>query len=343
MPLARAREMPVQSIFSGPAASVMGILATSRTDQDLLVLDIGGTTTDIAVFAGGDPLLEREGIAIQGRPTLVRAIRVESIGIGGDSLIQITDGQVSTGPQRIGPCMAVGGPAPSLMDALNVTSIAAFGDVDRSRQGLAALAAGCQMDPDQLARAAIEAALTTLATKITTLLHEINCKPVYTIHEILTDREITPARLIIIGGPAAAFKELLADRLKMDVTVPPLYEVANAIGAALTRTTSHLTLTADTARSRLSVPMLDIFRPITRGFTLQEATDEARKLLADDLAKAGVTIRPDEIQITQADAFNMVDGGYTSGKNIRVEAQVRPAVVGHLTNYSTPIRVAGSS
>ncbi|MCL1981426.1 MAG: hydantoinase/oxoprolinase family protein [Proteobacteria bacterium] len=342
MPLARAQQMPVQSIFSGPAASVMGILATTRMNQDLLALDIGGTTSDIAVFAGGQPLLEREGIAIEKRPTLVRAIRVESIGIGGDSSIQVVEGRVTTGPQRLGPCMAAGGPAPSLMDALNVAGMATFGEVDRSLQGLAALAAEHQLTPEQLAKAAIEAALDTLAAKITGLVREVNTKPVYTIHEILTDREIIPDRLIVIGGPAAVFKDLLAAQLGLEVVVPPLYEVANAIGAALTRTTSHLTLTADTARSRLSVPMLGIFRPIARGFSLQEAIAEAKKLLAADLDQAGVALPDDEIQITQADAFNMVDGGYTSGKNIRVEAQVRPALVSRLENSDVALRIAGA-
>jgi N-methylhydantoinase A/oxoprolinase/acetone carboxylase beta subunit len=120
MPLARALETPVQSIFSGPAASVMGILATTQTGSDLIMLDIGGTTTDIALFASGQPLLEREGIAINNHPTLVRAIQVESIGIGGDSLISIGQTGVRTGPHRLGPCLANGGPAATLMDACNV-------------------------------------------------------------------------------------------------------------------------------------------------------------------------------------------------------------------------------
>jgi len=341
MPLARALDAPVQSIFSGPAASVMGILATSPADEDVLMLDIGGTTSDIALFAGGEPLLEREGIAIQGRPTLVRAIHVESIGIGGDSLIRVEDGRVATGPQRLGPCLAAGGPAPSLMDALNVLGLAAFGAIDRSREGLTALAAAHHLAPEHLAQAAVEAAVATLAATIETLIRMVNSKPVYTIHEILEDREIQPQKLIVIGGPAAVFKELLADRLGMEVIVPPLHGVANAIGAALTRTTSHLSLTADTARGRLSVPMLGIFRPIARGFSLQDAIAEAKKLLAADLAQAGVTIAADEIQITQADAFNMVDGGYTSGKNIRVVAQVRPAVVARLDSAAVAIHAVG--
>jgi N-methylhydantoinase A/oxoprolinase/acetone carboxylase beta subunit len=341
MPLSRALDAPVQSIFSGPAASVMGILATCPADEDLLMLDIGGTTSDIALFAGGEPLLEREGIAIEGRPTLVRAIHVESIGIGGDSLIHVENNGVNTGPQRLGPCMATGGQVPSLMDALNVLGLAKFGEVQRSLDGMTTLAAQHQLKADQLAREAVEAAVNAIAAKIEALIRMVNTKPVYTIHEILEDREILPKKLIVIGGPAAVFKELLATRLGMEVIVPPLHGVANAIGAALTRTTSHLALTANTARGQLSVPMLGIFRTIPRGYSLQDATDEAKNLLKADLEKAGVAIAADDIQITQADSFNMIDGSYTSGKNIRVVAQVRPAVVAQLEEGTATIHLAG--
>lgn len=338
MPLARALELPVQSIFSGPAASVMGILATSPASEDMLMLDIGGTTSDIALFAGGEPLLEREGIAIEDRPTLVRAIHVESIGIGGDSLIKVEDGQVLTGPDRLGPCMAMGGTVPSLMDALNLLGLASFGEVAQSQQGIQQLAATHAMAPGDLATKAVDAAVNAIAAKIEALVKMVNTKPVYTIHEILEDREISPKKLIVIGGPAPVFQELLAKKHGLAVEVPPLHGVANAVGAALTRTTSHLALSANTARGKLSVPMLGIFRSIGRGFSLQDATDEARKLLADDLAKAGITMDAAEIQITQADAFNMVEGSYTSGKNIRVVAQVKPAVVARLTGETTLVQ-----
>ena len=151
MPLSRALELPVQSIFSGPAASVMGILATSPATEDMLMLDIGGTTSDIALFAGGEPLLEREGIAIEDRPTLVRAIHVESIGIGSDSLIKIENGVVKTGPDRVGPCMAAGGSVPTLMDACNLLGMADFGDVTASKNGLEALSAASGMAAEDLA------------------------------------------------------------------------------------------------------------------------------------------------------------------------------------------------
>ena len=341
LPLARAQDAPVQSIFSGPAASVMGILAITAASTDLLMLDIGGTTSDIALFASGQPLLEREGIAIDGHPTLVRAIHVESIGIGGDSLISIDANGVRTGPQRLGPCMATGGPAPTLMDALNVLGLAAFGEVQRSFVGIEALAANHGLTGGQLAREAVDTAVNAISEKIEALIAHVNSKPVYTIHEILEDREINPKKIIVIGGPAAVFRNLLQMRLDMEVVVPPLHRVANAIGAALTRSTSHLTLTADTTKGKLSVPLLGIFRSIPRSFNLDTAIEEAKTLLKADLEQAGIAIQADEIQITQADSFNMVEGSYTSGKNIRVVAQVQPAVIARLDAGFAEVHITG--
>lgn len=343
MPLARALEIPVQSIFSGPAASVMGILAMMPTDTDVLVLDIGGTTTDIALFAGGQPLLEREGISIDGRPTLVRAIHVESIGVGGDSLIRVEQNDILVGPQRLGPCMAMGGSSPTVMDALNVLGLANLGDSGCSLKGVEKLAVRHGLKSRQLARDAVDAAINAISTKIDALLTLVNSKPIYTIHEILEDRPITPSRLIVIGGPAAVFRDLLQTRLGMEVTIPPLYDVANAIGAALTRSTAHLVLTADTSIGKVSVPMLEVFRSISRTYDLESAIAEAKSLLLGDLEKAGVHISDEEIQITQADSFNIVEDFYTTGKNIRVVAQVQPAVIVQLDSASTDILIDGRS
>ncbi len=343
MPLSRALETPVQSIFSGPAASVMGILAMVPTDADVLILDIGGTTTDIALFAGGQPLLEREGISIEDRPTLVRAIHIESIGIGGDSKIEPVDDTVLVGPQRLGPCLAMNGPAPTLMDAFNVLGLADFGDGGRSAEGMGKLAQRHGMESRKLAKAAVDAAVNAISSKIEALIALVNSKPVYTIHEILEERKIEPSKLIVIGGPAAVFKDLLQTRLGMEVIVPPLYEVANAVGAALTRSTAHLVLTADTARGIVSVPRVEVFRSVSKGYTLTQAVEEAKTLLIDDLEKAGVSISEQDVQITQADSFNMVEDFYTTGRNIRVVAQVKPAVTNQLDMSKTDIRIDSQS
>jgi N-methylhydantoinase A/oxoprolinase/acetone carboxylase beta subunit len=339
MPLSRALENPVQSIFSGPAASVMGILAMAPTDSDVLMLDIGGTTTDIALFAAGQPLLEREGISIDGRPTLVRAIHVESIGIGGDSLIQVEQGSVLVGPHRLGPCLAMGGSAPALMDALNVLGLVEFGKSRNSVMGIEELANRHGLSAQQLAKDAVDTAVNAISTRIDGLITRMNSKPVYTIQEILEDRPISPSKLIVIGGPAHVFRDLLQTSLGMEVVIPPLHGVANAVGAALTRSTTQLVLTADTARGKVSIPSLEIFRPVPKSYSLETAVDEAKSLLMSDLEQAGVRISPEEVQIIQADSLNIVEDFYTTGRNIRVVVQIQPSVTVQLDMTKADISI----
>ncbi|NLY40823.1 MAG: hydantoinase/oxoprolinase family protein [Desulfovibrionales bacterium] len=327
MPLKLAREIPVQSIFSGPAASVMGILATSPAQEDALMLDIGGTTTDMAVLLDGIPLLERDGIAIGQRPTLVRALHVESIGIGGDSCITSYNGQLQVGPDRHGPCMAAGGPSPALMDAMNVLGYASLGDRERSAQGIKELAMTQGMSARECAEQAVRVAMSTLKNKVTAFLDVLNSRPVYTIQEMVEDRKVAPKRILATGGPAEAMTSLLEETFDLPVTAPPHSQVANAIGAALTRPTQSLVLTVDTSRGSFTVPGLGIHKAVKRTYTLDEAVVDATTMLRAELDRQGIPAEDGDIQIIQAEAFNMVDRDRMIGRNIRVRCQMRPGVI----------------
>src|SRR5690606_32986291 len=103
MNLATAEEKPVETILSGPAASLLGLMGMCSTEQDALLLDIGGTTTDIFFLADGVPVFEPLGIKISGYKTLVRAIYSVSIGLGGDSSIRVGNDTIQINPQREGP------------------------------------------------------------------------------------------------------------------------------------------------------------------------------------------------------------------------------------------------
>ncbi|GAB1409819.1 hydantoinase/oxoprolinase family protein [Desulfovibrionales bacterium] len=327
MPLMLAREIPVQSIFSGPAASVMGILATSPAQEDALMLDIGGTTTDMAVLLDGIPLLERDGIAIAQHPTLVRALHVESIGIGGDSCITSQNGQLQVGPDRHGPCMAAGGPSPALMDAMNVLGHATLGDRERSAQGIKELAMTLGMSARECAEQAVNVAMGIIQSRVTAFLDALNSRPVYTIQEMVEDRKVTPKRLLVTGGPAEAMASLLEETFDLPVTVPPHSQVANAIGAALTRPTQSLVLTVDTSRGSFTVPGLGIHKPVKRTYTLDEAVVDATAMLRAELDRQGIPAEDGDIQIIQAESFNMVDRDRMIGRNIRVRCQMRPGVI----------------
>lgn len=77
-------EKPIQTILSGPAASVIGARFLSGHD-DFVVSDIGGTTTDIALVRDGWPALNDAGSSVGGYRTLVRAVDMQTHGLGGDS------------------------------------------------------------------------------------------------------------------------------------------------------------------------------------------------------------------------------------------------------------------
>ncbi len=82
-----ALHQPVATVLSGPAASVVGACALSG-EQDAIVVDIGGTTTDIAIVTDGQPELCEDGARIGDWQPMVEAIRVFSIGLGGDSEVR---------------------------------------------------------------------------------------------------------------------------------------------------------------------------------------------------------------------------------------------------------------
>lgn len=101
-----ARERPVETIISGPAASLVGAM-TMTGITDAVVMDIGGTTTDIGILRDGRPNLEADGATIAGKRTHVMAPKVFTSGIGGDSRITVDCGRVSLLPQRVMPlCVA---------------------------------------------------------------------------------------------------------------------------------------------------------------------------------------------------------------------------------------------
>ncbi|MFO7918949.1 MAG: hydantoinase/oxoprolinase family protein [Anaerolineae bacterium] len=98
-----ARERPVETILSGPAASVVGARALSH-DDDLVVVDMGGTTTDIAAIEGGRPRLSTQGARVGRWRTMVEAIDAHTVGLGGDSEVWFNhDGELHVGPERMVP------------------------------------------------------------------------------------------------------------------------------------------------------------------------------------------------------------------------------------------------
>lgn len=103
---AEARLRPIETILSGPAASLVGARHLTGLDN-AVVSDIGGTTTDVAVLDKGRPRLDGEGAVVGGFRTMVEAVAMRTFGLGGDSEVRINDrglqAKIDLGPRRFLP------------------------------------------------------------------------------------------------------------------------------------------------------------------------------------------------------------------------------------------------
>ncbi len=118
-----ARLRPIETILSGPAASLVGAAwLTGRSDA--VVSDIGGTTTDIAMLADGRPRLDPAGAQVGGWRTMVEAVAMTTHGLGGDSEVRLEPAGLETrlllGPRRLIPVALLASGHPGLVhDALD--------------------------------------------------------------------------------------------------------------------------------------------------------------------------------------------------------------------------------
>ncbi len=103
---AMVRERPIETILSGPAASIVGARWLTGA-MDALVSDIGGTTTDVALLRDGLPEIDPQGARVGGFRTMVEAVAMRTTGLGGDSEVHLIteglDGGMRLGPRRMIP------------------------------------------------------------------------------------------------------------------------------------------------------------------------------------------------------------------------------------------------
>ena len=327
MPLSQARRTPVESIFSGPAASIMGLLALCSIEDDALMLDLGGTTTDVGVFAGGDPLIEAESVELAHRPTLVQAMKTESIGLGGDSAVHLGEEGVQVGPWRRDASLARGGRFPTLLDALNCIAEQNYGDREASVRGMQEIGSGLQCSMEEAAKGVVRQSCLRLRRETEAMLKRINERPVYTVHEFLESRRIEPKRLYLMGGPAQLMAPYLSREFGLPVVVPENAGVANALGAALARSTLQVELFADTQRKIMTMPVLERQKSIPKNYDL----DQAKRDVLDDMClylreNYHWHVDESEAKVVEESAMNMVQGVYTVGQDIRVKCQIKPGI-----------------
>ncbi|MCB1406747.1 MAG: hydantoinase/oxoprolinase family protein [Rhodobacteraceae bacterium] len=114
---ALVRERPIETILSGPAASIAGASWLTGL-KDALVSDIGGTTTDVCLLRDGKPAIDPLGARVGQFRTMVEAVAMRTTGLGGDSDVQVLDGLsggLRLGPRRVMPLSLAAASYPELV------------------------------------------------------------------------------------------------------------------------------------------------------------------------------------------------------------------------------------
>lgn len=124
---------PVESVFSGPAASLVGA-AHLTGDGTCVTVDVGGTSTDISMIVNGVPEIGEEGATVGGWKTMVRAIEMNTWALGGDSLVRLDQG-LRIGPRRVIPVSVAGARYPDLVEKLQTADVPSERILDNVIQG----------------------------------------------------------------------------------------------------------------------------------------------------------------------------------------------------------------
>jgi len=115
---AMARTCPVETLLCGPAASVIGGGELSR-EEDCLILDMGGTTTDIAMVRKGEPVRATQGIMIGQYRTSIKGVDARAISLGGDTAVRFRDKKLFLDTTRIIPISILASEYPQVLPALD--------------------------------------------------------------------------------------------------------------------------------------------------------------------------------------------------------------------------------
>ena len=322
LPLEAAIQQPVEAVFTGPAASVLGIEALAAPAVNSISLDVGGTTTDIAFWEQGLPLMAKRGAVINGYPTAVRSFHMRSIGIGGDSRIhKLPDGSYQVGPEREGPAAAVGGSVATLSDALIVAGYVSFGDAARAQAAIAALGG----ESSAAARKIIASACAAIQATISEMLEEWAKQPVYTVDDVIKGTEFVPAQLIGVGGGAPGLIKALGELMHLPVDIPLGAMVANAVGAAVARPTLSAGLRADTTDNYYIIPESGRRERLPRRFNKAVAEELLTSWLREQTAAWQL---PDqETELISYEHFNTVHGYYDTGDIYSLRMQLKPGIL----------------
>lgn len=327
LPIDTVESTPVETVFTGPAATVLGLEALrSAKESHTVALDIGGTTTDISLWKQGKPLMTKEGVSIRNYPSAVRSFAVTSVGIGGESAVHYAHGNLTVGPERLGPSVALGGTIPTLGDALIVLGKAHYGDEQKAYDAIAQI--DTTVDARNMAQCIVNEAVRVVQQGIDTVVVKENKRPIYVVADIVHPDPFVPAQLVVVGGTATSLGPIIGDQLGLPVHIPVDAAVANAIGAGVANHTMAITVHVDTKRRTMVVPELGI-QDRSSSLRSAQSVEEVAYQLLRKAAQEQKIVPLDEranIETISVEDFPVVDGWQSMERIITVKVQLKAGV-----------------
>jgi N-methylhydantoinase A/oxoprolinase/acetone carboxylase beta subunit len=297
------RRAPARTLYSGPAASVAGALRFAGV-SDGIVIEVGGTSTNVAAVKGGRPLLSY--VQVASHSTALRAIDVRVVGVAGGSMLRSRKGRVyGVGPRSahiaglpyacfLDPAALAGAtidllaprqgdPADYVVltladgrraaltntcaaNALGVTQPGDYAHVDPAAASAAFAVAGdaLRLPGPELARRMLEASGLEVADLV---------------HRVVTEHRLKAPTVMAVGGGAGGLGRHVAALLGLSCVVPPEAEVISSVGDALSL------LRAERERT-VSVVGPDVLRDLAR--------DVEAELLASGASPTSIEVRLDQ-------------------------------------------------
>ena len=344
LPIEHMVSRPVETAFTGPAATVLGLSALGVIgNQHTVALDIGGTTTDISLWKHGRPLMTKNGVSIREYPSAVRSFAVTSVGIGGESVVRFKNGNLTVGPERVGPSVALGGIEPTLGDALIVLGHANYGDFNLASRALQDLADAIQATlqsnnvntlnnqltliktASDVARLILQNALETIQRGVDEVITVENKRPIYVVADIVNPDIFVPEHIVVVGGTAPSLGASIGEYMDLPITIPENAAVANAIGAALALSTIELTVHVDTKRRLLVIPELGIKQQNCTLKRAEQVVERAKEALSEEALRLGLDTAQ-EIEVISIEDFPVVEGWQSMERLITVKVQLAAGV-----------------
>jgi N-methylhydantoinase A/oxoprolinase/acetone carboxylase beta subunit len=324
IPLEQSLQRPLEGIFSGPAASTLGALAAGGEGLTSVVMDTGGTTTDLALVLEGRPLFSEKGAFVNGYPVCTRAMAVASLALGGDSTITLENGRVVLG-ERYGKAMCLGGARLTVTDALVYLGLSDLAGREKILPILEEMSRRHGLEAGELAEKAVSIFLESLERKLEEMFAVWEEEPAYRIWQVISGQKKRPRTVVCLGGPAKGLGILWGKKKGWQVIVPRHAQVANAIGAALSKTTLRLDFFADTQQMIYSTNIGGLHGSLEHILpNLEEAKQFAESLFRQAAKELDMPVSRSETLYEEG--FNIIRGWNTLGKIYQIGMQTPPGL-----------------